>query len=95
MKSLLMSLVVSSACLVAANASAGVFVHAGPVHVAVGRPIGHVYAVHRPVVVRPIVPARVSVSVSPYTVITPAERAEIRSEVRDARNRAIRDAIDD
>ena len=89
MKSLLISLVVSGAFLACSTASAAVFVHAGPVHVAVGRPIGHVRPVYRPVAVRPILSAPaiapVAPAVWPRGVLTPAERAEIRNEVWETR----------
>ena len=47
-KSLLISRVLSGAFLAGSTASAAVFVHAGPVHVAVGHPVGHVHPVYRP-----------------------------------------------
>ena len=53
MKKMLISLAVVSGLLVGSEAWARVVVHAGPVHVGVGRPAVRPVAVHRPVHVAP------------------------------------------
>ena len=53
MKKMLISLAVVSGLLVGSNAWARVVVHAGPVHVGVGRPAVRPVPVHRPVHVAP------------------------------------------
>ena len=94
MKSFLISLVVSGAFLACSTASAAVFVHAGPVNVAVGRPVGRVY---RPAAVRPIVPAPVVVArpaaILPAPAITPARVYWHRQAVRHAIHERIEDAL--
>jgi hypothetical protein len=97
-KSLLISLVLSGAFLAGSTASAAVFVHAGPVHVAVGRPVGHVHPVYRPVAVRPIVAAPViaprPAAVLPPPAITPARVYWHRQAVRHAIQERIEDAVE-
>ena len=97
MKSFLISLVVSGAFLACSTASAAVFVYAGPVNVAVGRPVGYARPVYRPAVVRPIIPAPVVVSrpaaVLPLPAITPARVYWHRQAVRHAIHERIEDAL--
>jgi hypothetical protein len=97
MKSLLISLVVSGAFLAGSTASAAVFVHAGPVNVAVGRPIGHVHPVYHPVAVRPVVAAPAvapqSAAILPVPAITPARVYWHRQAVRHAIHDRIEDAL--
>jgi hypothetical protein len=76
MKKMLISLAVASGLLVGSDAWARVVVHAGPVHVGVGRPVVRPVAVHRPVhvvprpvVVRPPV-LRPAVVAAPRPVVT-------------------------
>jgi hypothetical protein len=86
MKTLLVFLAVAGLCLIGSTASAAVFVHAGPVNVAVGHPLAHVHPIYRTVVARPIyrpalvcpywaapvvVPAP-TVVVPPPAIVTPA-----------------------
>jgi hypothetical protein len=72
MKSLLASLVVAGVCLAGSTASAAVFVDAGPVNVAVGRPVARVYPLYRPVAVRPVCrPVVVRPVVRTPVVVTP------------------------
>ena len=100
MKKTLLSLVAVAALAGANSAFAGVFVHAGPVTVAVGgrphRPHPVPVAVpahHRPVVVgvpRPVVvgvphPQPIIVGGAPGRSISPRERNEIREEARELR----------
>lgn len=100
MKTLFASLAVVLALAVASTASAGVFVHAGPVSVGVG---GYRHYYHpRPVVARPVVarPVMARPVVAPVVVPAPAyvapsaasspgwldrsERRELRAEIRQA-----------
>jgi hypothetical protein len=76
MKKLLISAVVASVFFTGSWASAAVVVHAGPVHVGIGRSLARpafahrpVYAPVRPVVVRPPLPR--PVIAAPTTVVTP------------------------
>ena len=96
MKTVLTSLAVVLALTVGSTASAAVFVHAGPVTVAVGG--GHRH--YRPVAVRPVPrpvfapgPAFVAPPAAAWSPnrITPRERREIHDETQDLR-REIRQA---
>ena len=86
MKTALFTLALLGALLAGSTASAAVVVHAGPVHVAVGRPYARPLA--RPVA-RSVLPAPMIAPVAPaawpHRVLTPAERAGIRSEVWETR----------
>jgi hypothetical protein len=86
MKTALFTLALLGALLAGSTASAAVFVHAGPVTVAVGRPYYRPIArpVVRPVLAAPAI-APVAPLVWPRRVLTPAERAEIRSDVWETR----------
>jgi hypothetical protein len=89
--------------LLGSTASAAIFVHAGPVRVAVARPYYRHYAHVRPVIAAPLAPLPVVAPVAPVVAplppavlpgaaLTPAERAEIRETIRGARN-AVRNAV--
>jgi hypothetical protein len=86
MKTCLFTLTLFGALLAGSTASAGVFVHAGPVRVAVGRPYYRPLARPsvRPALAAPVI-APVAPAVWPHRVLTPAERAEVRSDVRETR----------
>jgi 16S rRNA A1518/A1519 N6-dimethyltransferase RsmA/KsgA/DIM1 with predicted DNA glycosylase/AP lyase activity len=99
MKSLLCSLAVALVIGLGSSASAAVFMHAGPVNVAVGGRPAHHHVHHRPVAVRPVPVAPVApVVMAPRPVFVPApvvagsvntisprERQEIREEARELR----------
>ena len=86
MKTFLMTLTMACALAACSTASARVVVHAGPVHVGVGRPVvrHHVRYV-RPVVARPVI-------VAPAPVIVPVPRLT-PYQWRYLRRQAILDAI--
>ena len=86
MKTFLTTLTVACVLAACSTASARVVVHAGPVHVSVGRavvrrPVRYVRPVARPVVVRPVVVAPTFV---PGAVLTPYQRYLRRQAILDA-----------
>jgi hypothetical protein len=92
MKTQLLSLSAAALLLMACNAKAAVFVHAGPVHVGIGhaavRPIHPYWGYAAPVVARPVTPV-IRPVIAPAPALSPTA-AEIRA-IRAAR---IRNAIE-
>ena len=87
MKTFLMTLTMACALAACSTASARVVVHAGPVHVGVGRPVvrHHVRYV-RPVVARPVIVVAPAPAIIRAPALTPYQRRYLRRQ-------AILDAI--
>lgn len=91
MKTFLTTLALACALTTGSTASAAVFVHAGPVRVAVGRPIvRHPAAYVRPVV-RPVVAAP---AIVPAAALTPYQRYLRRQAVAGAIHDRIENALE-
>jgi hypothetical protein len=98
MKTQLISLTAVALLCVAQNASAAIFVHAGPVHVGIGRP-AVVRPIHNhwgyipPVVARPVTPV-VRPIIAPAPALTPAARAIRATRIRNAIEQEVQEGVE-
>lgn len=99
MKTFLTTLAIVCALSVGSTATAGVFVHAGPVSVGIGRPAvrhywPHAYGVVRPVVARPVV-AVPAPAIVPAPALTPYQRYLRRQAAANAIHNTIENAVEE
>jgi hypothetical protein len=97
MKTQLISLTAVALLLMVQNASAAIFVHAGPVTVGIRpaavRPIHNHWGYIPPVVTRPVTPV-IRPIIAPAPVLTPAAAAIRAARIRNAIEREVQEGIE-
>jgi hypothetical protein len=95
MKTYLIPLSLAAALWLGSNASAAIFVHAGPVHVGIGRPVARSFYAHRPVYFRPtpVVVRPAAPIYRPVLAPAPIVNSSTLQAARELRAARIRNAI--